>query len=152
MTDTEQRYPPAEGPALEAVKKYFDGINANDPVLYEDSLNYPHTRLAGGGIRHWERRPARHYDFVAFIQQATPGLAPLAPGRGSGRPELTGQGPLHRLLHPLQRQRKGAGDPPLSLCGHEAGGPLGHPGPLQLRPHEADVRGGERRPSETRGA
>lgn len=73
MADTEQRYPPAEGPALEAVKKYFDGINANDPVLYEDSLNYPHTRLAGGGIRHWERRPTRHHDFVAFIQQATPG-------------------------------------------------------------------------------
>ena len=69
---TSQRHPPAEGPALEAVHRYFKGINAQDPAVYEDSLHYPHTRHAGGGIRHWEKPPPRGQDFLATLRQATP--------------------------------------------------------------------------------
>ncbi len=68
----EQRYPLAEGPAMEPVNGYFDAVNANDGSALQATLNYPHTRLAGGGIRHWDEPPAPR-DIASGLENATPG-------------------------------------------------------------------------------
>ena len=72
MDPIEQRNPAAETAALDAIHRYFTAINAGDEAAYHDSLNYPHTRLAGGGIRHWEHAP-RRVGFTQGLQEATPG-------------------------------------------------------------------------------
>lgn len=72
MSSQEQRYPPSEEPALKAVRGYFEATNAHDGEAFQDTLNYPHTRLAAGGIRHWEQRPAPSPNFLAEVSKNTP--------------------------------------------------------------------------------
>ena len=72
--DSPERYPASEGPALAAVQAYMDAVNEGDSAAFHATLHYPHTRLAGGGIRHWESPPAPR-DIRAGLRQTTPGWA-----------------------------------------------------------------------------
>ena len=72
--DTPERHPESEGPALAAVRAYMDAVNEGDSAAFHATLHYPHTRLAGGGIRHWEHPPAPR-DIRAGLRKATPGWA-----------------------------------------------------------------------------
>ena len=72
--DSPERHPASEGPALAAVQAYFDAVNGGDGPAFHATLHYPHTRLAGGGIRHWEQAPAPR-DIGAGLRETTPGWA-----------------------------------------------------------------------------
>ena len=72
--DSPERYPASEGPALAAVQAYMDAVNEGDSEAFQATLHYPHTRLAGGGIRHWEEPPAPR-DIHAGLRKTTPGWA-----------------------------------------------------------------------------
>ena len=72
--DTPERHPASEGPALAAVQAYMDAVNEGDSAAFHATLHYPHTRLAGGGIRHWEVPPEPR-DIRAGLRKTTPGWA-----------------------------------------------------------------------------
>ena len=69
MPSMPPRHPESEAPAREAIQRYIDAVNANDPNAYE-TLNFPHVRIqAGLDWILWER-PARRDS--AVVKKATP--------------------------------------------------------------------------------